>query len=164
MRELNTDDLGLLLSLFAVLLLAFAANFHFSRKAVRRHRKAAITFVVLNFVGELSTVIAMMLTWVALWSPVAWERIDDLLVFIPGSIAIVCAVVLTIESVYARAVHIVRVERMDRMGRAAITSRGLPTSDPARPRPRSKSGRRKARRRRAARQQGTGTDGGQPTR
>lgn len=112
-RELNTDDLGLLLSLFAVLLLAFAANFHFSRKAIRRHRRAAIGFVVLNFVGELSTVIALMLTWVALWSPAAWERIDDLLVFIPGSIAIVCAVALTIESVYARAMHIVRIDRKE---------------------------------------------------
>ncbi|GAA3963339.1 hypothetical protein [Gordonia caeni] len=137
-RELNNDDLGLLLQVFAVLLLAFAANFHFSRKSVRRHRKAAIAFVILNFVGELATVIAMLLTWVALWSPTAWEQIDDLLVFIPGSIAIVCAVALTIESVYARAVHIVRVERLDRLGRAAAAdSRGLPTSEPARPRPRS---------------------------
>lgn len=113
MRDLTADDLGLLLSLFAVLLLAFSANFHFSRKTVRRHRRAAVAFVVINFLGEISTVIALCLTWVALWSPKAWEQIDDLLVFVPGSIAVGCAVVLTIESVYARAAHIVRVERAD---------------------------------------------------
>ncbi|GAA3034310.1 hypothetical protein GCM10010528_13990 [Gordonia defluvii] len=102
MRDLTPDDLGLLLSLFAVLLLAFAANFHYSPRMVRRHSRAAMVFAVVNFVGEASTVIALMLTWVALWSPRAWERIDDLLVFIPGSIAIACAVFLTFESVWAR--------------------------------------------------------------
>ncbi|MGO3325411.1 hypothetical protein [Gordonia sp. (in: high G+C Gram-positive bacteria)] len=111
MRSLTADDLGLLLSLFAVLLLAVAANFHFSRKAVRRHRKAALTFVVLTFLGELSTVIALMLTWVALWSPAAWDRIDDMLVFVPGTISIMCAVLLTIESVGSRITHILRAER-----------------------------------------------------
>lgn len=113
MRTLTADDLGLLLSLFAVLLLAFAANFHFSRKAVHRHRKAAIAFVVLTFVGELSTVVALMLTWVALWSPAAWDRIDDLLVFVPGTLSILCAVLLTVESVWSRIVHILRAERDD---------------------------------------------------
>ncbi|GED98507.1 hypothetical protein [Gordonia crocea] len=102
MRELSSDDLGLLLSVYAVLLLAFAANFHFSSKMVQRHRKAAIVFVVASFLGEAATVIALLLTWVALWSPRAWERIDNLLVFIPGSVAIACAVFLTFESVWAR--------------------------------------------------------------
>nr|WP_246372426.1 hypothetical protein [Gordonia humi] len=96
--------------MFAVLLLAFAANFHFSRKAVRRHRKAAMGFVVLSFLGELSTVIAMMLTWVALWSPGAWERIDDLLVFVPGTLSVTCAVLLTVESVWSRITHILHAE------------------------------------------------------
>ena len=84
MRDLSSDDLGLLLSVYAVLLLAFAANFHFSPKMVRRHRRSALAFVVVSFLGELSTVIALMLTWVALWSAKAWERIDNLLVFVPG--------------------------------------------------------------------------------
>jgi len=102
MRELDNADLGLLLSVFAVLLLAFAADFQFSRKAVRRHRRATITFVSLNLLGELATVIALLLTWVAVWSPAAWQRIDNLLVFVPGSIAILCAAILTVESVYVR--------------------------------------------------------------
>ena len=102
MRELDNADLGLLLSVFAVLLLAFAADFQFSRKAVRRHRRATITFVSLNLLGELATVIALLLTWVAVWSLAAWQRIDNLLVFVPGSIAILCAAILTVESVYVR--------------------------------------------------------------
>lgn len=100
---------GLLLSLFAVLLLAFAANFHFSTKMVRRHRRAATIFAVVNFLGEVSTVIALLLTWIALWSPQAWERIDNLMVLIPGSLAICCAVFLTFESVWARIKRILEV-------------------------------------------------------
>ncbi|MFT4086512.1 MAG: hypothetical protein QM658_05050 [Gordonia sp. (in: high G+C Gram-positive bacteria)] len=120
MRELTADDLGLLLSLFAVLLLAFAANFHFSGKEVRRHRRLALGFVVVNFVGEISTVVALGLTWVALWRPKAWERIDDMLVFVPGSIAVLCAVILTVESVQSRARHIIALDRKDRAaGKAA---------------------------------------------
>ena len=106
MRTLTNDDLGILLSLFAVLLLAFAANFQFSRRAVKRHPKAAIAFVVFSFLGELTTVVAMTLTWVALWSPAAWDRIDDMLVFVPGTVSIACAVLLTVESVWSRSVHI----------------------------------------------------------
>ncbi|MEZ5209501.1 hypothetical protein [Gordonia sp. (in: high G+C Gram-positive bacteria)] len=131
MRDLTPDDFGILLSLFAVLLLAFAANFQFSSKAVRRHRKVAIAFVVVNFIGEISTVIALLLTWVALWSPKAWEQIDDLLVLLPGSLAIVCGVVLTIESVIARALHIIHAERKAREQDETERRAGLPV-DPER--------------------------------
>ena len=122
MRELGSDEFGIMLSFFAVLLLAFAANFRFSRKAVRRHRTAALWFVILSFVGEICTVIALVLTWVALWSPHAWEVISDLLVLVPGSMALVCAVLLTFESVYARAMHIVKQEREDRLADEAKRS------------------------------------------
>lgn len=122
MRELGSEEFGILLSFFAVLLLAFAANFHFSRKAISRHRAAALGFVVVSFIGEIATMIALVLTWVALWSPHAWEAINDLLVLVPGSIALLCAVVLTFESVYARAVHIVRLERKDRLAARAKRS------------------------------------------
>lgn len=119
MRDLTADDFGVLLSLFAVLLLAFAADFHFSRKTVARHRVQALVFVVVNMVGELSTVLALMLTWVALWSPTAWERINDLLVLVPGSIAVLCAVALTLESVSVRVAAILR-------GLGPTPERGIP--------------------------------------
>lgn len=102
MRELTTDDLGLLLSVFAVLLVAFGIDFHFSVKAVTRHRRSTWFFGIVTLVGELMTALALVLTWIALWSPAAWEAIDNLLVFIPGTIAIVCAVILTVDKILAR--------------------------------------------------------------
>ena len=102
MRELTTDDLGLLLSVFAVLLIAFGIDFHFSTKSVAKHRRATWFFGLVTLVGELMTALALVLTWVALWSPAAWDAIDNLLVFIPGSIAIVCAVILTVDKIAAR--------------------------------------------------------------
>ena len=102
MRELTTDDLGLLLSVFAVLLIAFAIDFRFSTRSARRHRRSVLFFGVVALIGELMTALALVLTWVALWSPAAWEAIDDLLVFVPGSIAILCAVILTIDKIVAR--------------------------------------------------------------
>lgn len=108
MRELMPDDLGLLLSVFAVLLIAFAIDFHFSTKAERQHRRSALFFGIVTLVGELMTALALVLTWVALWSPAAWEAIDDLLVFVPGSISISCAVVLTLDKIWARFVQLRR--------------------------------------------------------
>ncbi len=102
MRELTTADLGLLLSVFAVLLIAFGIDFHFSTKGAARHRRARWFFGIVTLVGELMTALTLVLTWVAIWSPAAWESIDDMLVFIPGSIAIGCAVVLTVDKVVAR--------------------------------------------------------------
>lgn len=102
MRELTTADLGMLLSVFAVLLIAFGIDFHFSAKGASRHRRARWFFGIVTLIGELMTALALVLTWVALWSPAAWEAIDDMLVFVPGSIAIACAVMLTIDKIVAR--------------------------------------------------------------
>ena len=106
MRELTSGDLGILLSLFALLLITFGIDFRVSRKAARKHHRRAVVFAVVSLVGELTTSIALVLTWVALWSPKAWERIDDLLVLVPGSIAVLCAVALTVESVFGRVTSI----------------------------------------------------------
>lgn len=102
MKELTTADLGLLLSVFAVLLIAFAVDFHFSTRAAAKRRAARWFFGIVALVGELMTSLALVLTWFAVWSPAAWETIDDMLVFIPGTIAIGCAVVLTVEKILAR--------------------------------------------------------------
>lgn len=104
MRDLTADDLGILLSVFAVLLIAFGIDFHLSKRAAQRDRTRALFFGIVSVLGEAMTAIALVLTWVALWSPAAWERIDDLLVFVPGSIAVACAVVLTGEKTVGRLV------------------------------------------------------------
>lgn len=114
MRELTSDDLGLLLSVFAVLLIAFGVDFHFSRKSSRHHYRTALVFAVVSLTGELATAVVLVLTWLALWSPAAWERIDDLLVFVPGSIAVLCAVTLTIETVTDHATRLWRSSAPDR--------------------------------------------------
>lgn len=106
MRELSSGDLGMLLSLFALLLITFGIDFRVSRKSALKHHRRAVTFAVVSLVGELTTSIALVLTWVALWSPKAWERIDDMLVLVPGSIAVLCAVALTVESVVGRVMGI----------------------------------------------------------
>lgn len=108
MRELSADHLAMLLSVFAVLLIAFGIDFHLSRRAVARHRRGAITFGVVSLVGEVMTAVALVLTWIAVWSPVAWERIDNLLVFIPGTLAVLCAVIITAEKAIGRVITIVR--------------------------------------------------------
>ncbi|QEW00063.1 hypothetical protein F6J84_08065 [Microbacterium caowuchunii] len=102
MRDLTPDDLGVLLSLFAVLLLAFGLDFHLSKRSAARHRERAVVFVLISVLGQATTALSLVLTWVAVWSPIAWERIDDLLVFIPGSIAVLCAVILTGETTVVR--------------------------------------------------------------
>lgn len=119
MRELTSGDLGLLLSVFALLLIAFGVDFHVARKEAERHHARALVFTLTSLVGEASTAIALVLTWVALWNPAAWERIDNLLVFIPGSIAVLCAVTLAIEAVVSRMANLWRSSRSDRAGRAA---------------------------------------------
>lgn len=103
MRELTVGEFGVLLSLFAVLLLAFSADFHLSRKSVRSHHRAAVAFACISLVGELSTAIAILFTWIALWSETAWDRIPDMWVLVPGSLSVLCALLLTIETVVGRA-------------------------------------------------------------
>lgn len=106
MREMTSGDLGQLLALFALLLVAFGIDFHVSRRTAQRRRRSAVVFAVTGLVGECTTALALILTWVALWSPAAWEHIDDLLVFIPGSIAMICAVILTAEKAVGRVLTI----------------------------------------------------------
>lgn len=102
MRDLTADDLGVLLSVFAVLLLAFGIDFHVSRRGLRAHQGRALFFGIVSLIGEVSTALALLLTWVALWSPAAWELIDDLLVFVPGSLAMLSAVILTGDKTIGR--------------------------------------------------------------
>lgn len=103
MRELDPLDLGVLLSVFAVLLIFFGIDFRVSRRSAHRYRGRALLFTSISLLGEVATVVALILTWIALFLPPEAESVDTLLVFVPGSLAILCAVVLTVESVGGRA-------------------------------------------------------------
>lgn len=100
MRNLTVDDLGVMLSFFVVLLLFFGVDFHVTRK--RSMQRRAKTFAFISVIGEAATVVALILAWVTIFMPDVWELLDTLLVFIPGTVATLCAVVLTAESVVAR--------------------------------------------------------------
>lgn len=102
MRELDPLDLGVLLSVFAVLLIFFGIDFRVSRREAKRHQRSALLFAGVGLLGEAMTAIALVLTWVSLFLPPEAERIDTLLVFVPGSVAMLCAVVLTVETVTGR--------------------------------------------------------------
>lgn len=102
MRDLDPNDLGLLLSVFAVLLIFFGIDFRISRSDATRHRRRALTFAVVSVIGEASAAVALVLTWVAMFLPVEARFIDTLLVFIPGTVAVICAVLLTGEVVTTR--------------------------------------------------------------
>lgn len=106
MRELTPDDLGILLSVFAVLLIFFGIDFRLSRSDATRHRRRTLAFAIISVVGNASTAIALVLTWIALFLAPEAEQIDTWLVFIPGSIAIACAVILTAEVATSRATRL----------------------------------------------------------
>jgi hypothetical protein len=59
-----------------------------------------------SLVGESTTALSLVLTWVALWSPAAWERIDDLIVLVPGTFAVLCEVILTREQALNRVITV----------------------------------------------------------
>lgn len=111
MRELDPADLGILLSVFAVVLIFFGIDFRVSRKDATRHKRRALTFAIISVIGEATAALALILTWVALFLPPEAERIDTWLVFIPGSIAMVCAVVLTGEVVAGRVAKLAQPEK-----------------------------------------------------
>lgn len=127
MRELDALDLGVLLSVFAVLLIFFGIDFRVSRRSAHRHRERALLFTGVSLLGEVATVVALILTWVALFLPPEAEGIDTVLVFVPGSIAILCAVVLTVESVTARTLGLLGRDRsraVDAATRGSTDGRG----------------------------------------
>lgn len=102
MRDLNADDLGVLLSVFVVLLIFFGVDFHITRKRTQLPTRSTKAFAVVSAIGEGATGIAIILTWISLFLPDEFRIIDTWLVFIPGSIAILCALILTIEVVTHR--------------------------------------------------------------
>lgn len=97
--DISQENLGVVLSLFAVLIVSFGIDFRFSRTAALLHPRWTRFFLWVTVIGEVSAALALMLTWVAVWSPRTWERLDDKLVLIPGTVAIVCVLVLTIKTV-----------------------------------------------------------------
>ncbi len=116
MRDLQPSDLGVLLSVFAVLLIFFGIEFRISRRSARRHHGRALIYAAMSLVGEAATAVALVLTWISLFLPPEAEAVDTALVFAPGSVAVLCAVVLTVESVTERFITLSAMKRERRDG------------------------------------------------
>lgn len=97
--DISQENLGVVLSLFAVLIVSFGIDFRFSRASALLHPKLTRFFLWITVIGEVSAALALLLTWVAVWSPATWETIDDKLVLVPGTVAILCVLILTIKTV-----------------------------------------------------------------
>lgn len=108
MRELQAADLGVLLSVFAVLLIFFGIDFRVSRGQALRHRGRALLFACISVLGEAATALALALCWVAMFLPPEAQGVDTVLVFVPGTLAIICAVILTGEVVSSRVAKLLR--------------------------------------------------------
>ena len=102
MRELTPDDLGVLLSFFVVLLIFFSVDFHIVRKRGEKATRPDRIFAIISAVGGVLSALALLLTWVAMFLPDNVRSDDVPMVFIPGTISIVCAAVLSLEVVAHR--------------------------------------------------------------
>lgn len=134
MRELTPDDLGILLSVFAVLLIFFGIDFRVSRRVAQLYKRRAFAFAVISVIGEGTTAIALVFTWVALFLPPEAQSIDTMLVFVPGSISMVCAVILTGQVVTGRLGNLARASRIgfeSGAGAAAAAETGAAAAETA---------------------------------
>lgn len=105
MRDLDAADLGVLLSFFVVLLIFFSVDFHISRRHKEKVTAGTRFFAIVSAVGGAVTAVALVLTWVALFLPTNMQAADVPLVFVPGSIAIACGAILSIEVVLKRVIQ-----------------------------------------------------------
>lgn len=106
MRDLNAADLGVLLSVFVVLLIFSGFDFRLPRQKDAKSSRSTKVFAVISAIGEGTAGIALILTRVSLFVPDGFRLVDTMLVFIPGSIAILCALILSLEVVTNRVISL----------------------------------------------------------
>lgn len=102
MRVLEVVDFAALLSFFALLLLAFGFDFHVSRKVAKLYRNRARFFILISILGEVAASSGLVLCWLSLFLDEWSVSTDAMVVFIPGTIACVCIVLLTFENSFTR--------------------------------------------------------------
>ncbi|MGO3734905.1 MAG: hypothetical protein ACTJFR_07150 [Canibacter sp.] len=100
MRELTPDQLLDAAALIVTLLIFFSidAKFRF-RKDARRVREE---FRIVTIIGGLSSAVALVVVWINLFIPDDMDRIHMLTYFVPSSIAILSALVLSLEVLFFR--------------------------------------------------------------
>ncbi|MFF8818689.1 hypothetical protein ACF07D_11910 [Leucobacter sp. NPDC015123] len=98
--ELSRDQLSEFAGLLVTLLIFFSIDAKFRFR--RRDSSQKALFRISSIVGGLAAVTALAVVWVELFLPEDNEMIHVLVYFVPASLAIVAAFVLSVEVIFMR--------------------------------------------------------------
>jgi hypothetical protein len=102
MRQMPSADMVSLISFLAVLLIFFSIDVR-SRDSAASKPWHAQLFEWASRIGGIATALALALGWVDLFLPDESSPIHVALVAAPGSVAVLCAIVLGLEMLWQRA-------------------------------------------------------------
>lgn len=106
--ELDSMHLGGLLGFFVTLLLFFGVEFHLTRRRTSQVARGVVAWAVVSAIGEGATAVGLLATWLTMFLPPDAEVVDTWVVFVTGSVAAGCAVLLTAETVIKRTIAVSR--------------------------------------------------------
>lgn len=98
--ELTRDQLSEFSGLLVTLLIFFSIDAKFRFK--RRDKSERALFQLSSIVGGIAAVTALAVVWVELFLPEDNEMIHVLVYFVPASVAILAAFVLSVEVIFLR--------------------------------------------------------------
>lgn len=101
MRQMPSSDMVSLISFLAVLLIFFSIDVR-SRSSADSKPWHAHLFEWASRIGGITTALALTLGWVDLFLPDESSPIHVALVAVPGSVAVLCAIVLGLEMLWQR--------------------------------------------------------------
>ncbi|MEU3950448.1 hypothetical protein [Streptomyces sp. NPDC029526] len=101
MRQMPSADMVSLISFLAVLLIFFSIDVR-SRDSSASKPWHARLFEWASRVGGIATALALSLGWVDLFLPDENDPIHVVFVAVPGSVAVLCAIVLGLEMLWQR--------------------------------------------------------------
>lgn len=99
MRQMPSADMVSLISFLAVLLIFFSIDVR-SRESAAGRSWAAGLFEWASRVGGVATAAALALGWIDLFLPDESSPIHVVFVAVPGSVAVLCAIVLGLEMLW----------------------------------------------------------------
>ncbi|MPV48967.1 MULTISPECIES: hypothetical protein [unclassified Pseudactinotalea] len=99
MRHMPSSELVSLISFLAVLLIFFSIDIRSRTPGDQWHARL---FEYSSRIGGISTAAALTLGWVDMFLPDDSERIHVALVAIPGSLGVLCAIILGVEMLFLR--------------------------------------------------------------
>ncbi|MEU3711498.1 hypothetical protein [Streptomyces catenulae] len=101
MRQMPSSEMVTLISFLAVLLIFFSIDVR-ARESPGSGPWHARLFEGASRVGGIATALALALGWVDLFLPDEGSPIHVALVAVPGTVAVVCAIVLGLEMLWQR--------------------------------------------------------------